>query len=83
MMTCLPVAVSPASALAMISATTDCTATPLVASNTRLTKRGLELSDCEYVDCENLMVIGTVCGSNKTMFYLLLSLLLLLIILML
>ena len=71
MMTFLPVAVSPAPALAlaMISATTACAATPLVASNTRLTERGVILSDCEYVGCENLMVIGTVCGSNNVMFY--------------
>ena len=65
MMTFLPVAVSPASALAMICATTACTATPLVASNTRLTERGLMLSDCEYVGCGNLRAIGTVCGSHR------------------
>ena len=69
MMTFLPVAVSPALALAMICATTACAATPLVASNTRLTERGLMLSDCEYVGCENLRAIGTVCGSNNVMFY--------------
>ena len=48
----------------MICATTACTATPLLASNTRLTESGVTLSDCEYADCENLRTIGTVWDSK-------------------
>ena len=63
-LTSLPVAVSPVSALAVICATIACVVVPLVTSNTRLTESGVMLENCEYADCENL-IIATVGSKRK------------------